>query len=83
MDESRGGGERRGLARGKARIEDGKERREEARFFRSMSRCPNAVWGERGGDLRTREAVSWGIPWMNPRERARVKVEIEGEPKAR
>jgi hypothetical protein len=43
MEQSRGGGERRGLARGKARIEDGKERREEARFFRSMSRCPNAV----------------------------------------
>ena len=33
--------------------------------------------------MRTREAVNWGIPWMNPRERARVKVEIEGEPKAR
>ena len=38
---------------------------------------------ERGGNLRTREAVSEGIPWMKPRERARVKVEIEGEPKAR
>ncbi len=33
--------------------------------------------------MRTREAVSEGIPWMKPRERARVKVEIEGEPKAR
>jgi hypothetical protein len=41
--ESRGGGERRGLARGKARIEEGKDRREEARFFRSMSGRPNAV----------------------------------------
>jgi hypothetical protein len=38
---------------------------------------------ERGGNLRTREAVSVGIPWMKPRERARVKVEMEGEPKAR
>ncbi len=38
---------------------------------------------ERGGNLRTREAVSVRIPWMKPRERARVKVEIEGEPKAR
>ena len=38
---------------------------------------------ERGGNLRTREAVSEGIPWMKPRERARMKVEIEGDPKAR
>jgi hypothetical protein len=41
------------------------------------------VLRERGGNLRTREEVSVGIPWMNPRERARVKVEMEGEPKAR
>jgi hypothetical protein len=40
--------------------------------------------GERGKLANERsEAVSVGIPWMNPRERARVKVEMEGEPKAR
>ncbi len=69
--ESRGGGE---LARADARIEERNDGREEARFLRR---------GERGGNLRTREAVSWGIPWMKARERARVKVEMEGELKAR
>ncbi len=43
VGESRGGGERRGLARGKARIEEGNDRREEARFFCSMSKCPNGL----------------------------------------
>ena len=38
---------------------------------------------ESGGNLRTREAVRVGIPWINPREMARVKVEMEGEPKER
>ena len=33
---------------------------------------------ERGGNLRTRVAVSWGIPWIYPRDRARRKVEREG-----
>jgi hypothetical protein len=36
-----------------------------------------------GGYLRTREAVRVGIPWINPRAMARVKVEMEGEPKER
>ncbi len=43
VEEARGGDERRGLARGKARIEEGKDRREEEMFFRRMSRCPYAV----------------------------------------
>ena len=33
---------------------------------------------ERGGNLRTRAAVSLGIPWMYPRDRARRKVEMGG-----
>ncbi len=43
------------------------------------------LWRERedGNNLRTRVAVSWGIPWMYPRDRARRKVEREGEPKQR
>ena len=55
----------------------------EATPCRSWSRCPNAVARERGGNLRTRVAVSWGIPWIYPRDRARRKVEREGEPKQR
>ena len=47
-----------------------------------MSRWPEDVARERGGNLRTRAAVSLGIPWMYPRERARRKVEMGGEPKA-
>ena len=40
--------------------------------------------GEReGGNLRTRGAVRVGIPWINPRAMARVKVEMEGEPNER
>ena len=48
-----------------------------------VSRCPYAVARERGGNLRTRVWVKRGIPWMYPRERARRKVEREGEPKLR
>ena len=33
--------------------------------------------------MRTRVAVSLGIPWMYPRDKARMKVEIGGEPKER
>ena len=50
---------------------------------RKVSRCPYAVARERGGNLRTRVWVSRGIPWIYPRERARRKVEREGEPKLR
>ncbi len=47
--ESRGGGERRGLARGKARMEEGKDRREEARFFSEHVQMPECcVRGKRG-----------------------------------
>ncbi len=38
---------------------------------------------ERVGNLRTRVAVSLGIPWMYPRDKARRKVEMGGEPKGR
>ena len=50
---------------------------------RKVLRCPYAVARERGGNLRTRVWVSRGIPWIYPRERARRKVEREGEPKLR
>jgi hypothetical protein len=43
IEEWRGEGERQGLARGMARIEEGNDMREEARFCHSMSKCPNAV----------------------------------------
>jgi hypothetical protein len=42
----------------------------------SWSRWPNAVERERGRKLRTRVAVSWEIPRIYPRDRARRKVEI-------
>ncbi len=45
----------------------------------SRPRCPYELERERGGNLRTRGAVRVGIPWMNPRAMARVKVEMEGE----
>ena len=38
---------------------------------------------ERGGNLRTRVWVKRGIPWIYPRDKARKKVEREGEPKLR
>ena len=38
---------------------------------------------ERGGNFRTREGVKSGILRMNPRDKARIKVEREGDPKAR
>jgi hypothetical protein len=34
-------------------------------------------------NLRTSLGVSCGIPWMYPRDKARRKVEMEGEPKER
>ena len=33
--------------------------------------------------MRTRFGVSLGIPWMYPRDKARRKVEMGGEPKER
>ncbi len=42
-----------------------------------------AVERERGGNLRTRVEVSRGIPWIYPREKARRKVDREGDPKQR
>ncbi len=50
----------------------------EATPFRRVSRCPNAVAKDRGGNFRTRVWVRRGIPW---RERARRKEERDGEPK--
>ena len=46
-------------------------------------RWPNEVERERGGNLRTRAAVRAGILRMKPRVKARIKVEREGDPKAR
>jgi hypothetical protein len=46
-------------------------------------RCPKEVERERGGNFRTREGVKSGILRMNPRDKARIKVEREGDPKAR
>jgi hypothetical protein len=57
--------------------------RVEAMPFRRVSRWPKAVARDRGGNLRTSLGVSRGIPWIYPRERARRKVEIDGEPKQR
>ena len=71
------------LRKSAERQDEGGTRRVEATPCRSWSRCPNAVARERGGNLRTRVAVSWGIPWIYPRDRARRKVEREGEPKQR
>ena len=50
---------------------------------RRVSKWPREVEIDSGGNLRTREGVSWGSPWIKPRVRARKKVETEGEPKAR
>ena len=57
--------------------------RVEAMFCRRVLRWPKAVARDRGGNLRTSLVVSRGIPWIYPRERARRKVEIDGEPKQR
>jgi hypothetical protein len=57
--------------------------RVEAMFCRRVFRWPKAVARDRGGNLRTSLVVSRGIPWIYPRERARRKVEIDGEPKQR
>ena len=46
-------------------------------------RWPKEVERERGGNLRTRAAVRAGILRMKPRVNARIKVEREGDPKAR
>ena len=50
---------------------------------RRVSRCPYAVAREIGGNFRAMVWVKREIPWIYPRERARRKVEIEGEPKLR
>ncbi len=50
---------------------------------RRASKWPREVEIDSGGNLRTREGVSWGSPWIKPRVRARRKVETEGKPKAR
>ncbi len=57
--------------------------RVEERPLRSRSRCPYELERERGGNLRTKGAVRVGILWINPLAMARVKVEMEGEPKER
>jgi hypothetical protein len=51
--------------------------------FRRVFRWPKAVARDRSGNLRTSLGVSRGIPWIYPQERARRKVEIDGEPKQR
>jgi hypothetical protein len=88
--ESRGKGARRALVRGETegkatelRMEEVIWGRVEERPLRSRSRCPYELERERGGNLRTREAVRVGIPWINLWAMARVKVEMEGEPKER
>ena len=45
---------------------------------RRVSKWPREVEMDSGGNLRTREGVSWGSPWIKPRVRARKKVETEG-----
>jgi hypothetical protein len=77
--ESRGGG----TLSDRARHVEGGERVVDAIPCRSVSRCPKAVERDRGGNLRRREVVRSGIPWMNPRDRAFINVVREGEPKAR
>jgi hypothetical protein len=65
------------------RQEGGGVLRVDATPCRKVSRCPYAVARERGGNLRAMVWVNRGIPWIYPRERARRKVEREGEPKLR
>jgi hypothetical protein len=50
---------------------------------RRVLRWPKEAERERGGNLRTREAVRAGILRMNPRVKARRKVEREGDQNAR
>jgi hypothetical protein len=57
--------------------------RVEAMPRRRVLRWPNEVERERGGNLRTRAAVSRGILRMKPRVKARMKVDREGDPNAR
>ena len=49
---------------------------------RRVSKWPREVDIDSWRNLRTRERVNWGSPWIKPRVRARKKVEREGEPKA-
>ncbi len=72
-----------GILSERSRHVEGGESAVDAMPWRSVSRCPKAVKRERGGNLRRREVVRAGIPWMNPRERTRMNVVREGEPKAR
>ncbi len=78
------GGDRR-TCHTELRMEEAIWGRVEERPLRSRSRCPYELEREEGGNLRTRtrEAVRVGIHWINPRAMARVKVEMEGEPKER
>ena len=81
--EELGSGGEDGERRVEERQDEGGTRRVDAMPFRSWARGLKAVERERGGNLRTRGAVRVGIPWINPRAMARVKVEMEGEPKER
>ena len=93
--EAKGNEARRVLVRGEGEVKVGvagktRSRRVEGADFRveaiprrRVSKWPREVEIDSGGNLRTREGVSWGIPWIKPRVRARRKVETEGEPKAR
>ena len=74
----------RGGNRGEKSIGSDRETlRVDATPWRKVSRCPYAVARERGGNFRAMVGVKRGIPWIYPRERARRKVEREGEPKLR
>jgi hypothetical protein len=57
--------------------------RVEAMLRQRVLRCPNEVERERGGNFRTREGVQSGMFRMNPRDKARINVEREGDPKVR
>ena len=57
--------------------------REERRLERTRSRWPKEVCGESGGLRRMREAVRRGMLRKKPARAARMRVEMEGEPKAR
>ncbi len=81
---------RRGLARGRTvrgatgpRQEGETVLRVEEIPFRRVSKCPKEVDRDSGGYLETSLGVRRGMPWMKPFVRALMKVEREGEPKAR
>ena len=78
-----GGGRGEGSGGGNREAGRGGVLRVDATPCRKVSRCPYAVARERGGNFRAMVWVNRGIPWIYPRERARRKVEREGEPKLR